>query len=100
MINIRGKALILQTESAAWASQLRFYTPAMLSTLTHHHCNHIKEIQIRIKPVSAKKKGDARCNLAISSQSATLITGLAEMTPHRKLKESLLRLASRKQNNP
>jgi len=99
VINIRGKALILQTESAAWASQLRFYTPAMLSTLPHHHSNHLQEIHIRIKPLSAKKEDGTRCNLAISSQSATLITGLAEITPHRKLQESLLRLASRKQNN-
>jgi len=95
-VNIRGKALILQTESPAWASQLRFYTPAMLSTLTHHRCNYIKEINIRIKPVSAPAPSYTRDKLKISSQSATLINSLAESTPHSKLKQSLLRLASRR----
>ena len=95
VINIRGKALILQTESPAWASQLRFYTPAMLSTLTHHRCNYIKEINIRIKPVSAQPPAYARDKMIISSRSATLITSLAETTPYSKLKQSLLRLASR-----
>jgi len=97
-INIRGKTLILQTESPAWASQLRFYTPAMLSTLTHHRCNYIKEIHIRIKPVSALKPPYARHKMNISSQSATLITALAENTSYSGLKQSLLRLASRKSN--
>ena len=66
-VNIRGKTLILQTESPAWASQLRFYAPAMLSTLTHHHCNYIKEISIRIKPVSALTPADTRQKMNISS---------------------------------
>jgi len=95
-VNIRGKALILQTESPVWATQLRFYTPAMLSTLTHHRCNYIKEINIRIKPVSAPTTNYTRDKMKISSQSATLINSLAESTPHNKLKRSLLRLASRK----
>jgi len=97
-INIREKTLILQTESPAWASQLRFYTPAMLSTLTHHRCNYIKEIHIRIKPVSAPTPSYTRHKMDISSQSATLITSLAETTPYSKLRQSLLRLASRKSN--
>jgi len=99
-VNIRGKSLVLQTESPAWASQLRYYMPAMLSTLTHHRCNHIEKIHIRIKPLSALAAPDTRRGLDISSKSATLITSLADTTPHSKLKESLLRLASRKPNRP
>ncbi|VAW89150.1 hypothetical protein MNBD_GAMMA17-2197 [hydrothermal vent metagenome] len=94
-INVRGKTLILQTESPAWASQLRFYMPAMLSTLTHHQCNYIKEIHIRIKPVSAQSPANTRHKMNISSQSAILITSLAETTPYSQLRQSLLRLASR-----
>ncbi|MBL1260871.1 MAG: DUF721 domain-containing protein [Thiotrichaceae bacterium] len=99
-VNIRGKTLILQTESPAWASQLRFYAPAMLSTLTHHHCNYIKEISIRIKPVSALTPADTRQKMNISSQSATLITSLAESTTDNNLRRSLLRLASRESKKP
>ncbi len=99
VVNIRGKSLILQTESPAWATQLRFYTPAMLSTLTHHRCNHIKEIQIKVKPVSALVPPDTRCNMKISSQSAILITSLADATSHHQLKQSLLRLARRNPSN-
>jgi len=98
VVNTRGKLLILQTKSPAWASQLRFYIPAMLSTLTHHRCHHIKEIHIRIKPVSASKPSGTRDNMDISSRSATLITSLADSTPHTQLKQSLLRLASRKKS--
>lgn len=93
VVNIRGKSLVLRTESSAWASQLRFYLPAMLSTLTHHRCNYIKEICIRITPVSAPNRPDTRRTVDISSRSATLITSLANSTPHDRLKQSLLRLA-------
>ncbi len=95
VINIRGKTLILQTESPAWAAQLRFYIPTMLSTLTHHRCNYIKEIHMRIKPVSAQPPAYTRDKMIISSRSATLIASLAETTPYRKLRHSLLQLASR-----
>ncbi len=94
-VNVRGKTLILQTESSAWASRLRFYIPAMLSTLTHHRCNYIKEIHMRIKPVSAQSLANKRHKMNISSQSAILIASLAETTPYNQLRQSLLRLASR-----
>ncbi len=98
-INIRGKSLVLQTDSAAWASQLRFYVPAMLSTLTHHRCNYIKEIHIRIKPVSAPQPSDTRRKFEISSRSATLITTLADSTVNPRLKHALQQLVRRKPVN-
>lgn len=94
-VNIRKKTLILQTNSASWASQLRFYVPAMLSTLTHHQCHYLKEIHIQIKPVSAPQPSDTRRKFKISPRSATLITTLADSTRHPQLKDSLQKLAGR-----
>lgn len=97
VINLRGSTLVLQTASPAWASQLRFYVPAMLSALTQHRKRRqISEIQIRVKPVSAPQPTDSRRKRDISSRTATLITTLAESTSHPRLKEALQHLASEK----
>lgn len=96
-INLRSSTLVLQTSSPAWASQLRFHVPAMLSVLSQHQDgDQIKEIQIRVKPVSAPQPTDPRCKTDISSRTAILITTLAENTSHTRLKQALQQLASHK----
>lgn len=45
---VRGQSLILYTDSAVWASQLRFYSKALLSGMSSW-CHHpLEQLQVKL----------------------------------------------------
>lgn len=87
-----GNKLTLFTDKSVWASQLRFYQPALLSKLDQHYPNQYQSIQIRIlqtetQTIRTKKP------VTPGKQSIDLITEASEHQPDDDLKTALKKLA-------
>ena len=91
---LKGRKLVIYTNSAAWASQLRFYSPALLPIINAQTSESIELIQFRIlqpdTSIHVQKK--LRAALLPSANNVSLIHKNIINTPDSKLKESLFRL--------
>ena len=94
---LKGRKLVIYTNSAAWASQLRFYSPALLPIINSQTAESIELIQFRIlqpdASIHAQKK--PRVALLPSANNVGLIHKNIINTPDSKLKESLFKLNNR-----
>ncbi len=94
--NRRGDTLVLTTDSAAWASRLRFLAPQLLKALSDAEgWSGLHKLKVLVRPADAMPKHPASRRLALSVKSAELLTDVAEATQDRALREVLLRLSRR-----
>lgn len=91
---VSGKKLLLYTDSAVWASQLRFYHETILAAIAPLSKNTATSVQIRITLAQAgpSVSRSARANLPSPEQLAAL-RGLCLYAPENELNQALLRLA-------
>ena len=87
------QALIVATNSPAWASKLRFYTPTLKRSLcAEAQFSQLKKIVIRVASSNSSVEKDKR-NPLYSHNSAAIIQNSAEHIDNKELKEALMRLA-------
>ena len=93
---ISNNKLSLYTDSAAWASQLRFYHQAILQNLAKAKQVHIISLQIKVIPpaLENKTKNKPKKNLP-SVKNINDIFEVADAQPEGDLKNALLRLGKR-----
>ena len=93
---ISTNKIFLYTDSAIWASQLRFYHQAILQNLLNSNQVHLISLQIKVipQPLENKTKNRPKKNLP-SKKNIDSILQTAELQPQGELKDALLRLGKR-----
>ena len=91
--NVRDGLLILYTDSAAWATRLRYQTPALLQQLqTHKGLQGLQKIELRVLPEEKKLEKNQRVEM--SSAAASCLSACADTVAGEDLRKALQRLAS------
>lgn len=94
--NIRGDVLVLQTDSAAWASRLRFLGPGLLAHLARSHGQgKLRTTKVLVRPSEGPSRAAGHRHTRISRESAALLRNVAQGTEHPALRQALLRLSRR-----
>ena len=94
--NRRGDTLVLMTDSAAWASRLRFLAPQILKALSDAgEGSGLRRLKVVVRPKSVPPSPLASRRLALSERSAGLLREVARDTQDPALREALLRLSHR-----
>lgn len=88
--SVRGTTLILQTDSPAWATKLRMTGPSLERAL---QSANVRQIEIKIKPISGTRTAPARHPALMSKSTAALLLQLADTMNDQKLKNALNRLS-------
>jgi len=92
---ISGKKLLVYTDTAAWASQLRFYNSAILAAIAPvtRESVSIMQIKIRVEPLQATAL-PGRKPIIPSAEKIAFIHNHSLTVPDEQLKRSLLRLST------
>ncbi len=93
--NLRRTTLIIHTDSALWASQLRYLSPSLMEKW-HQETNlpDIRKVEIKVR-FNYQPVRHYTHNPSLSKQSESLLRDTAEQITHSKLKSALLKLAQR-----
>ena len=96
--NCTNSILVLHADSAAWATKLRYNTPAILAYM-QNACDlpSLKTIRIKVIPASKRTQDTTIKPLSLSSASAGFINQVAASMPDDELRLSLLKLAKHNQ---
>ena len=89
---INDRKLLIYTHSAAWASQLRFYSRELQSSVSSAILRPIDKVQLRILHQRVEKAVHRTANIP-ALENIELIRGNALSTPDSKLKSALLNLS-------
>ncbi len=91
---LKGRKLVIYTSSAAWASQLRFYSSALLTRINSQSAESIELIQFKIfqpEGLLQDLKKPRKALLPSSSNISLILKNITD-SPDSKLKESLIKL--------
>ena len=90
---ITENKLSLYTDSALWASQLRFYQQNLLESVLKENQRSFEKLQIKIIPKTSEIKSESNQQLP-SKKNIFLILDQAENQQDKKLKNALLKLGN------
>jgi hypothetical protein len=85
--------LLLYTESASWASQLRFFHQAILNKLAETEYKNIQDLQVKIQPKTIEQK-TGRLLLIPSANNISMIQEQVKNQEQDVLSQALLRLSN------
>lgn len=97
--NVRGKQLILQCSSAAWAARARLHAPAILHALNQQFACGLQDYKIVTRPVSNSPVTTKARRMKLSSTSRELLATTASTTTDPELAAALLRLSRSGKSN-
>jgi hypothetical protein len=96
LANLRDTVLVLETDSPAWATRLRYSAPEMVHRLAAGDFPPVSEIRIRVRPPEAPTETTRRATL--SAESAAHLRSAAAAISDAPLAAALRRLAERAVN--
>lgn len=92
--NFRDQCLIIEIDSAAWATRLRYLLPDISKKLKHYPELHtLKHIEWYIQPPSHTSIAKEKPSLSLTASNARLLYVTAKHTTIKALQEALLRVA-------
>jgi len=92
---IKKKELIVFTDTAAWASQLRFYHDTMLTSIAPITRESINLLQIRVMPIlPGIESRQASAPIIPSAEKIMLIRSTGMMASDEHLKQALIKLST------
>ncbi|MFQ5469788.1 MAG: DUF721 domain-containing protein [Gammaproteobacteria bacterium] len=92
--NLKDNTLIIHTDSATWATQLRFHLPDLLRQLRiDHNLKSICSIRTKVVPNQIVTKTKAEHQPLTSPSSSALLQNFADSIDDQPLKEAIHRLA-------
>ncbi len=93
--NIRDGTLVLLTDSPAWASKLRYLTPALMGRLAAE-LPGMRQAKVIVRPPDYTVPARHSRHADLSAESAELLRHAAQAIDYGPLREALLRLSSRR----
>ncbi len=98
LANIRQQTLVLITDSAAWASRARYFSPQLLQKLHNnsHIFGDIRKIEIQVRPAAQNRAARTPLARHISDSAAECLSATADTIENAELKAALNRLAGRR----
>ena len=98
LANIRTQTLVLITDSAAWASRARYFSPQLLQKLHNnsHIFGDIRKIEIQVQPAAQRRTSTPPLPRHISDSAAECLSTTADTIENADLKAALNRLAGRR----
>ena len=92
--NVRDGVLILYTDSTAWATRLRYQTPALLKQLQQRKgLETLSRVDLRVLPEQEKTVINHQASL--SKEASSYLSACAESVEDQGLSSALRRLAAR-----
>ena len=92
---IKGRTILLLSDSAAWAAQLRYITPELVESLnTVEEFQNIQDIQVKVRPESLPIDPQ-RTPLTLSRASADAINRYSSSLANDKAREAFKRIAKK-----
>ena len=82
-------AVVLETDSPVWSHRVRFLLP----TLARHFA---RRVVLRVRPPEPRRPSPALTPRPLSTETATMLQGLADSLDNRPLGDVLRRLATRR----
>jgi len=95
-LNIYGNTLVLEVDSPALKSRLRYLSPELEKNLRQHTANSISHLVIKVIPNAGsnlKPSSGSSKRPPLSSNSQSIIKSLADSMDDSKLRSSLLKLS-------
>lgn len=94
--NVKENVVIIQTDSSAWHTRLRYHVPQLLAFLRQQPgLGDLREIRIRVKPPEVAPVATTARRATLSSTAAEAIEGMARLIDDTDLRSALQRLAQR-----
>ena len=93
--NFRSGVLVLQTDSPAWATRLRYHIPMLRETLCERGLDQIRDIRVKVAPAERARCSEQPRKAHLSDRTAELILHAAEASGEPALRDALIRLARR-----
>lgn len=98
--NLNNGRLVIHTDSAAWATRLRYLVPQLLRCLHKApSLTHLQGIDIRVSPLAQPASPVTRPAI-LSADNAALLDSTADTLSDPGLRSALKRLARRARNKP
>jgi hypothetical protein len=91
---VNGKKLLVYTDTAAWASQLRFYNSAILAAIAPVTRESVSIMQIKIRVETLQTMPPGRTPIIPSAEKIEFIHNHSLTVSDEQLKRSLLRLST------
>jgi len=92
--NLRGSELVVQVDSPAWATRLRYQGKALVGQLQRRGFPELKTVQVRVAP-QGRPPSPPRRRARLSASSGELLRQTAASVDHEALRIALERLAGR-----
>ncbi|WP_412852353.1 DciA family protein [Ectothiorhodospira shaposhnikovii] len=94
---LEAGALILVTDTGAWASQLRYLQREILKQVKAHHGLQAKSVRIRVRPAMGSVRSESRARQLdpLSPRARSALLGAARAVDDPELSQALRRLAAR-----
>ena len=93
LIAVHEQAWVIQADSSAWATRLRYALPSLRQQLSDHLKRDVPVLKLKVQPTAETKTTEPR-RLTLTQQSASFIKGAADSIGDERLGAALLRLAS------
>jgi hypothetical protein len=92
---LSAKNWVVQTDSSAWATRLRYVLPSLQQQLSDHLKTEVPPLTIRIKPAEVVAVEAEPRRMVITQETASLLEGAARDLNDSRLGSALLRLSRR-----
>ncbi|NOX08966.1 MAG: DUF721 domain-containing protein [Gammaproteobacteria bacterium] len=90
---LHDKLLVIITNSAAWATRLRYLTPQIIQHMKKRYRAPINKIQVKIRPQAKEPQKPTRQATTLSKENAELLKKTANSIQDPELAEALLKLS-------
>lgn len=88
-----AKSWIIQTDSSAWATRLRYVLPNLQQQLRDHLKQEVPPLTVHIRPGNTVHTANEMHRPEITAETARLLKGTAQDLGNSRLGEALLRLS-------
>jgi hypothetical protein len=93
--NLRSGVLVLQTDSPAWATRLRYHIPMLRETLLDQGLGQIRDVRVKVAPAEKAPRSSSPRKARLSARTAEVLLHAAEASDDPALRDALARLARR-----
>lgn len=84
---------VVQTESAVWATRLRYALPSLRQQLSEHLGYEVPNLVVKVKPAGNGQNNAPPRRMKLTEESANFLEGAAEGVSDQRLGAALMRLA-------